>query len=73
MEIVLPVETNQLFRDFESAWQDDEVPDRFSSCYPNFALSVMQGTSDQGDISFDFLIEKWNELGISGNVDKSSQ
>ncbi|KAA8649311.1 hypothetical protein EYZ11_007050 [Aspergillus tanneri] len=55
----LPLEMHNLFRDFESElWTADDRA-RFSSLYPNFAVTVQGG---EGEAELDEVLEKWDTL-----------
>lgn len=66
MELPLPPETEALFADFEGlAWSESDS-DRFSSMYPNFALSIRQ-TNPNDEVELDRFLQKWDAtLHVSG-------
>ncbi|KAJ5123873.1 uncharacterized protein N7515_007698 [Penicillium bovifimosum] len=67
-EIGLPRDTMVLLKNFEDElWKTGE-PERFSSLYPNFALSVRQRgcTGILDEVEMDRFLDEWDVLSVSG-------
>ncbi|KAJ5123268.1 hypothetical protein N7448_009365 [Penicillium atrosanguineum] len=66
-EVNLPNEAQILFTDFEAElWKADDR-EQFSSLYPNFAVSINQGKSDQSvdGAELDRFLDEWDKLALS--------
>lgn len=60
--VSLPMETQTLFVDFESASWSSKDLENLSSLYPNFAMSVKSGKND--DIELDKFLKRWDGLNL---------
>lgn len=75
MDAVLPMETQILFRDFESELWNPEDAGRFSSLYPNFSIAVNQDHrpgeyNDEAEL--DRILEFWGDLDLSEQMTEYS-
>ena len=71
MEATLPTETQVLFKDFEAELWKAEDRERFSSLYPNFAVSVnrKKGLETQvGEAELDQFLKEWDNFALSDQV-----
>lgn len=66
--IPLPRETMVLFKDFETEMWKTGDRERFSSLYPNFAVSVNQRGVCEGadEVEMDRFLDEWDNLDLSG-------
>jgi hypothetical protein len=67
-EIVLPRDTMVLLKNFEDELWKTGDRERFSSLYPNFALSVRQrgSTGILNEVEMDRFLDEWDILSVSG-------
>lgn len=65
MEVDLPPESKSLFKDFEAElWKTDDL-DRFSSLYPNFAVSIHRdGMGSLEKVELDQFLREWDKLAL---------
>jgi hypothetical protein len=66
----LPKESAILFEDFEAETWHTEDRDRFSSHYPNFAVSIQKQSEggSMNEVDLDRLLEEWDGLALSGRT-----
>lgn len=71
MNIDLPAATKSFFRDFETElWKEDDR-ERFSSAYPNFAVSIKEKRDGVGEAELDNFLEKWDNLTLDDEAQAS--
>lgn len=63
LQVCLPAEAEELFRDFEQTWSRDKQ--EFASQYPNYTMSIKRDSPEEDDISLGYLLAKWDTLSIN--------
>lgn len=64
--VAIPPDIKRLFKDFEAElWKTDDL-ERFSSLYPNLAVSIDQenGSGSLDKVELDRFLQKWDKLTI---------
>ena len=69
--IVLPSPTRSLFLEFGSKSWKQRDRKRFSSLYPNFAVTV-QGEKSLGEAELDSFLAKWDDLDLSSDTEEEA-
>lgn len=73
MNIILPLETEPLFKDFETGtWHQERGRRRLSSAFPNFALLFQRvtgiGSALNDPIDLDQFLEKLDDIKLEGST-----